>query len=135
MNKVAAKEKIILFTCNWHAFNSLEAAGMSNLAYSPALVPIRISCIGRITPGIILKAFEGGAAGVCLVGCPEGECRYQNGNLEAQGVFEESQNLLRLLGYNEKLLQYYLISAGDGESFQKNIDQLVKEIQTNRKTR
>ena len=129
MNKTAAKEKIILFTCNWHAFSSLETAGKTNLMYTPALVPIRISCLGRITSGIILKAFEGGAAGVCLLGCPEGECRYQNGNQEAREVFEESRNLLRLLGYNEKLLQYHLISAGDGESFQENIDDLVKNIQ------
>ena len=134
MNKVAAKQKIILFTCNWHAFSSLEAAGKNNLVYSPALIPIRISCLGRITPGIILKAFEGGAAGVCLIGCPEGECRYQNGNQEAREVFEESRTLLMLLGYNENLLQYHLISAGDGESFQKNMDQLVKNIQDNRKT-
>ena len=129
MNKTAAKEKIILFTCNWHAFSSLETAGKTNLMYTPALVPIRISCLGRITSGIILKAFEGGAAGVCLLGCPEGECRYQNGNQEAREVFEEGRNLLRLLGYNEKLLQYHLISAGDGESFQENIDDLVKNIQ------
>ena len=135
MNKVAAKQKIILFTCNWHAFSSLEAAGKNNLVYSPALVPIRISCLGRITSGIILKAFEGGAAGVCLIGCPEGECCYQNGNQEAREVFEESRTLLRLLGYNENLLQYHLVSAGDGESFQENIDQLVKNIQDNRKTR
>ena len=134
MNKANAKEKIILFTCNWHAFSSLETAGKKTLVYTPALVSIRISCLGRITSGIILKAFEGGAAGVCLVGCPEGECRYQNGNQEAREVFEESRNLLRLLGYNENLLQYHLISAGDGESFQVNIDHLVKNIQENRKT-
>lgn len=134
MNKVAALEKIILFTCNWHAYSSLEAAGKRRLVYSPALVPIRISCLGRITSAIILKAFEGGAAGVCLVGCPEGECRYQNGNEEARKVFEESRQLLRLLGYNQNLLQYELISAGDGESFQTHIDLLVKNIQENRKT-
>ena len=135
MNKVAANQKIILFTCNWHAFSSLDTAGKNNLVYSPALVPIRVSCLGRITPGIILKAFEGGAAGVCLIGCPEGECRYQNGNQEARDVFEESRTLLRLLGYNENLLQYHLISVGDGESFQKNVNKLVKTIQENRKTR
>jgi coenzyme F420-reducing hydrogenase delta subunit len=135
MTDTGVKEKIILFTCNWHAFSSLEAAGKGNLAYSPALVPIRISCLGRITTGIILKAFEGGAAGVCLVGCPEGECRYQNGNIEAREVFKESKELLRLLGYNENLLQYHLVSAGDGDGFQKNIEQLVKNIQDDRITR
>lgn len=133
MNKVAKKEKIILFTCNWHAFSSLEAAGINNLSFSPALIPVRLSCLGRITPGIILKAFEGGAAGVCLVGCPEGECRYQNGNQEARRVYQESRDLLRLLGYNENLLQYHLVNAGDGKSFQKYVKQLVAVIQENGK--
>ncbi len=133
MKKVAQKEKIILFTCNWHAFSSLEAIGINNLSYSPALIPIRLSCLGRITPGIILKAFEGGAAGVCLVGCPEGECRYQNGNQEARQVYEESRDLLRLLGYNENLLQYHLVTAGDGKSLQNNVEQLVAVIQENGK--
>ena len=133
MKKVAQKEKIILFTCNWHAFSSLEAIGINNLTYSPALIPIRLSCLGRITPGIILKAFEGGAAGVCLVGCPEGECRYQNGNQEAREVYEESRDLLRIVGYNENLLQYYLVNAGDGMSLQNNIEQLVTDIHENGK--
>ncbi len=133
MKKVAQKEKIILFTCNWHAFSSLEAIGINNLTYSPALIPIRLSCLGRITPGIILKAFEGGAAGVCLVGCPEGECRYQNGNQEAREVYEESRDLLRIVGYNENLLQYYLVNAGDGMSLQNNIEQLVADIHENGK--
>jgi coenzyme F420-reducing hydrogenase delta subunit len=135
MKNTAAKEKIILFTCNWHAFSSLEAAGKENLGYSPALIPIRISCLGRITPGIILKAFEGGAAGVCLVGCPEGDCRYQNGNREAFGIYQESKKLLGLLGFNIDLLQFHQNEAGDGESFQKQIEQLLKYIQEDRKTR
>ena len=135
MNKTVEREKIILFTCNWHAFSSFEAAGIDNLPYSPSIMPIRISCLGRITPGIILKAFEGGAAGVCLVGCPQGECRYHHGNQEAFKVYEESKNLLRLLGYNEDLLQYQLITAGDGKEFQANVEQIVQLIQENRKTR
>jgi len=135
MKKTVEKERIILFTCNWHAFSSFEAAGIDNLPYSPSVMPVRISCLGRITPGIILKAFEGGAAGVCLVGCPQGECRYQNGNQEAFGVFEESKRLLRLLGYNEDLLQYKLITAGDGKEFQAHVEHIVRIIQEKRNIR
>ena len=135
MKNTAAKQKIILFTCNWHAFSSLEAAGKENLGYSPAVIPIRISCLGRITPGIILKAFEGGAAGVCLVGCPDGECRYQTGNREAYGIYQESKKLLELLGINKDFLQFHQTEAGDGENFQKQIEQLVMLIQEDKKTR
>jgi len=134
MTKIRSKQKILVFTCNWHAYSSLETAGINRLAYSTSIIPIRISCLGRITPGIILKAFEGGASGVCLVGCPEEECRYQNGNKKAREVFIETRNILKLLGYNEKLLQYQLIMAGDGEGFVKNLDLLVKTIKENQVT-
>ncbi len=53
--------KIILFTCNWNAYSGLEAAGAEKIPYSPTVYPIRLACLGRITPGIILKAFENGA--------------------------------------------------------------------------
>ncbi len=132
MSKNGKAEKIIVFTCNWHAYSSLEAAGVSGHGYTN-LIPIRISCLGRITPGLILKAFEGGAGGVCLAGCPEGTCRYQNGNLEAQKVFQESKELIRLLGFDANQLIYTLLPAGDGVAFINQLEELVKIVERRRK--
>lgn len=129
MSKNGKSRKIIIFTCNWHAYSSLEDAGISGQSYSSGLIPIRISCLGRITPGLILKAFEGGADAVCLAGCPEGACRYQNGNIEAWKIYKESKELIKLLGYNEELLTYTLLPAGDGETFVKEMDALVQIIE------
>ena len=122
MSKLKTKQKVILFTCNWHAYSCLEAVGREGLSYSPAVVPIRLSCLGRISPGIILKAFEGGAAGVLLLGCPEDHCRYETGNLEAHKVVEETRSLLKLLGFDEKVLEYQLLPA---ESSQEYLDILT----------
>ena len=132
MNISGKKQKVIVFTCNWQAYSSLEAAGIEGLGYSASVIPIRLSCLGRLSPGIILKAFEGGAAGVCLVGCAEGECRYQNGNIEAREVFKEARNLLKLLGTNENLLQYHLINAGNGSDYVNIMDSLMKTIEKDR---
>ena len=82
--------KVVVFTCNWKGYSGLESAGAEHLAYPPMLLPLRVTCIGQITPGIILKAFEGGAQGVLLLSCPPEECRYEFGNRHAEGVFAEA---------------------------------------------
>jgi len=91
--------------------------------------PIRISCLGRITPGIILKAFEKGAAGVYLLGCLEGECHYETGSQQIKQVFLETRNLLKLLGYQDNQFQLDFVAAGNGRSFVERIQRFVKAIE------
>ena len=81
---------------------------------------------------MILKAFQNGAAGVLLVGCPEGQCRYETGNLEAQSVFEETKLLLKLLGYNENRLEYQLLPAEMGEKFSEVLNSFLNRLQNGR---
>ncbi len=121
--------KIILFTCNWNAYSSLEAAGTEKMSYSPTVYPIRLSCLGRITPGIILKAFEKGADGVYMLGCSESECHYQTGSHQVEEVYLESRNLLTLLGYGKNQLQLDFIPTGDGASFVEKVENFVNGIQ------
>jgi coenzyme F420-reducing hydrogenase delta subunit len=123
--------KIILFTCNWNAYSGLEAAGAEKRSYSTSVHPIRISCLGRITPGIILKAFEKGAKGVYLLGCLEGECHYETGSQQIKQVFLETRNLLKLLGYQDNQFQMDFVAAGNGKSFVENIQRFVKGIEEN----
>lgn len=133
MSKVKTRQKVILFTCNWHAYSSMEAVARDGISYSTAVVPIRLSCLGRISPGIILKAFEGGAAGVLLLGCPEGQCRYQTGNLEAYKVIEETRSLLNLLGYDKNRLEYQLLPAENGEIYLEVLNRFLERLQNGRK--
>jgi F420-non-reducing hydrogenase iron-sulfur subunit len=109
--------KIVVFTCNWNAYSGLESAGTEHLAYPPNVRPIKVMCLGRLTPGLILKAFEKGAAGVLLLGCPPGECHYEFGNRHAQEVFDRAKEMATLLGYRDKQLQLDWIMAGEGQSF------------------
>ncbi|MCJ7716427.1 MAG: hydrogenase iron-sulfur subunit [Anaerolineales bacterium] len=129
MKKEKKNSKIILFTCNWNAYSGLEAAGAEKVFYSPNIYPIRLACLGGITPGIILKAFENGASGVLLLGCSDGECQYETGNKLVADVFQESKNLLNLLGYNDNQFQLDYIDAGDGKSFKEIIQNFSKGIE------
>ena len=134
MNTLRTRQKVILFTCSWHAYSCQEEVGRLGKPQTTAVIPIRLSCLGRISPGIILKAFENGAAGVLLLGCPEGHCRYESGNLEARKVVEETKSILKLLGYEECQLDYQLLPAENPDQYLEVLHSFMTRIQDSRVT-
>ena len=118
-------DKVLVFTCNWNAYRGLESAGVNHQAYSAAIHPLKVMCLGRLGPGIILKAFEYGAAGVLLLGCPPEECHYDFGNRRAEEMFAVASDLIRVLGYSKKRLQMDRVTAGDGETWVGKVQSFV----------
>ena len=115
-------KKVIVFTCNWKAYSALESAGVERLSYSPGVHPLKVMCLGQLSSGIILKAFEKGADGVLLLGCPSGECHFEFGNRRAEDVFKETQGLITLLGYRPEQLVLDWLGTGDGKAFVAKIE-------------
>ena len=115
----------MVFTCNWNAYHGLETAGVNHQTYSAAIHPLKVMCLGRLGPGIILKAFEHGAAGVLLLGCPPGECHYDFGNRRAEEMFAVASDLIHVLGYTNKRLQMDRVTAGDGETWVEKVQSFV----------
>jgi F420-non-reducing hydrogenase iron-sulfur subunit len=124
--------KVVVLTCNWNAYNGLETAGAQRLAYSPAIRPLKVMCLGRLNPGIILKAFEKGADGVLLLGCPPGECHYEFGNRQAEEVLAEARSMAALLGYRDEQLKLDWIAAGQGETFAQKVQDFVEGLDRDR---
>jgi coenzyme F420-reducing hydrogenase delta subunit len=120
---------LIVFTCNWNAYNSLERAGVQRLNYSPVIFPIKVTCLGQISPGLILKALQKGAAGVLLLGCPEGECHFEFGNRHAKEVFAETKRMAKLLGYPDEQLSLDWIAAGEGEAFVDKVRTMMTALE------
>jgi len=110
------KQKAVVFTCNWTAYRGLDAAGRQHASYVPWVYPLKVMCLGRLSPGIILKAFQLGADGVLLLGCSPDECYYTFGNQRAQETFELTRRLMQLLGHSNKSLVMDQIAADDAES-------------------
>ena len=128
MSAANITKKILLVTCNWHAYHSLESAGIDKKEYSAGVYPLRLPCLGRVTPGIILKAFEKGADGVYLLGCPEGRCQYQTGSEQVEQVFLETQQIIKLLGFNENQLGLDFIQAGESDQIVGCIQHFIEGI-------
>jgi len=120
--------RIIVYTCNWSAYSGLEAAGSQGLSYPANVHPIRVMCLGRLHPGLILKALELGAAGVLLLGCPPGECHYGSGNTRAEELFQQTLELARVLGIAEERLKLDWVAAGQGLDFVQQVRQFAEQV-------
>jgi len=117
---------IIVYTCNWDAYSGLEKAGFEHLAYPASVYPLKVSCLGRLHPGLVLRAFELGADGVLLLGCPPDQCHYDFGNKRAQELFAETAALAHLLGIGEERLRLDWVAAGDGQGFVQKVSRFAE---------
>ncbi|MBN1316809.1 MAG: hydrogenase iron-sulfur subunit [Anaerolineales bacterium] len=120
---------IIVYTCNWNAYSGLEAAGSEGVSYPASIHPVRVVCLARMHPGLILKSFEMGAAGVMMMGCPPGKCHYGHETEMIEQVFKEAQELIRVLGIDQKRLKLDWIEAEHGRDFADKVREFASSIQ------
>ena len=123
-----APNKVILFICNWNAYSGLETSGAQRLSYPAGVFPLKVTCLGQIDPGIILKAFENGADGVLMLGCPPDQCHYEFGNRRAEEVYAQAKELVKVSGYSDSQLQLDWVSAGEGQGFADKVKKFVAGI-------
>jgi len=117
-----AAPQVVVITCNWGAYSALETAGKGHLAYNASTRPIKVMCIGQLSPGSILKPFEKGADGVLLLGCPPGECHYGFGNRREEEMFAQASAIAAQLGIGPQRLRLDWVGAGAGESFVEKVE-------------
>lgn len=94
------------------------------LSYPTSIKIIRVPCTGKVDVIHILRAFEKGADGVCVIGCMEGSCQYQSGNFRARKRVEQAQKILDTIGIGGERAKMYNLSSGEGTLFA----QYAKEI-------
>jgi F420-non-reducing hydrogenase iron-sulfur subunit len=83
-----------------------------------------VPCSGRIEPLHLLRALESGADKVYVVTCPEGACRYREGNIRAKKRLAYAQGLIEEVGLERDCLELIHVAAGTTT----NIDQLARKF-------
>jgi coenzyme F420-reducing hydrogenase delta subunit len=83
-----------------------------------------LPCSGRIDPLHLMRALESGADKIYLITCPEGACRYQEGNIRAQKRITYVQELIEEIGIEPERLE--LIITPEGNSV--TIDAMARQL-------
>lgn len=120
--------RVVIFTCNWNAHESLQEAGKRHLHFPFGVRPLKVDCLGQVSASLVLKAFEKGADGVMLLGCSPEECHYEFGSRRAAELFEEVRKLAMLLGFAEQQLEFHQVHAGEGESLIEKVRDFVERL-------
>ncbi|MFO8009990.1 MAG: hydrogenase iron-sulfur subunit [Dehalococcoidia bacterium] len=123
--------RIIGFICNWSAYSGLEMAGVNHREYPSSVHFIRLMCLGRVHDGLILKAFEAGADGVLLLGCPAGNCHYEFGIDRVKESLNRIGKMMRLLGLGARRIRLVEVPAGDDKLVAREItafDQKIRNL-------
>lgn len=96
--------------------------------YPDAIRIIRIPCTGKVDIIHLLRALEKGADGAYVVGCLEGDCRFENGNLRARKRVEHAQEILDKIGIGGERVQMYNLSSGEGPRFAEVANEMTQKI-------
>ena len=116
--------RITLFHCI-NAFGDAAALGLSNKD-SCKIKTIEMACSSMVKDVFLLRAFEAGADGVIVLVCPEGQCRYLEGNLRAKKRIGWVQHLLDEIGLDGRRL--VLENVAPGDAVNQTVDHAVKNL-------
>ncbi len=96
--------------------------------YPTSIKIVRVPCAGKVDVIHILRAFEKGADGVCVIGCLEGDCHFKSGNFRARKRVEQVQKILDAVGIGGDRAQMFNLSAGDAPLFAKYANEMHEKI-------
>lgn len=120
------KIKITVFHCI-NTFNDATTIPQSD-DDEIELAFIKLPCSSMVRDVFILRAFEAGADAVIVLVCPEGACRYVEGNLRAKRRVQRVQSLLDEIGLGSRRLSLFNVDPGDHKSILRIMQDMRTEI-------
>lgn len=122
--------KIVAFLCTWCSYTGADTAGIARLKSPANIRAVRVPCSGRVSPELILRAFDGGADGVLVLGCHIGECHYDTGNHRAAKRIPILKSLLTFVGLEPERLRLDWVSASEGERFARITNEFAAAVRS-----
>jgi len=98
------------------------------LEYPSNVKIIRVPCTGKVDVMYLLRAIQKGADGVYCVGCLEGACHYNEGNLRCRERVEHARMLLDEIGIEGDRIRMYNLSSGEGPTFAAYAKEMTENI-------
>ncbi len=98
------------------------------LSYPTNLKIIRVPCTGKVDVIHLLKAIEKGADGACVIGCMEGECLYQKGNIRAKKRVEQARKVLESIGFEPDRVRMFNLSSSEGPKFAQYANEMTEQV-------
>jgi len=87
-----------------------------------------VMCSGRVDPLFVIEAFKAGADAVMVGGCKLGECKYNEGNLQALVMGELIWALMELIGLNRERFKLEWVSSAEPAKLVEDMKEFMLKI-------
>lgn len=122
------KPVLALFYCqNTHASGEDERQALEQ-KYGGSLRLFPIPCSGRLEPLHLLKALEDFADAGYVITCPEGACRYFEGNLRAKKRVDRTKEMIRSIGLEEERIGIIMSSKASPKPLKDLADTIMDSL-------
>jgi coenzyme F420-reducing hydrogenase delta subunit len=98
------------------------------LNYPSNVKIILVPCTGKVDVIHMLRAIQQGADGVYCVGCLEGACHYNAGNLRCRERVEHVRSLLKEIGLEPERVRMYNLSSSEAPTFAAYAKEMTENI-------
>ena len=120
--------QILAYCCHYCAYAAADLAGVLRLRYPAEAKLMELPCTGRLDLLEVLHAFEAGADGIMVAGCLEGDCHFQQGNLNARRRVERVKGLLQTIGLEADRIRMFNLSSAMGVQFAEAAAEMTEQI-------
>jgi F420-non-reducing hydrogenase iron-sulfur subunit len=133
VNTMSFTPDIQIFCCHYTSQQAIaEGTGGLDADGFPTNATInRLVCSGKLRVSTILKAFEDGADGVCVVGCPDNECHNLLGSQRAAHRVKAVKKALTELGVEGERIEMFHLPRGFHPEFvqaARLMDERVRDL-------
>ncbi len=109
--------EITAFYCIYCGYMAADTAGALEIQYPANIKFVRLPCTGKTDIRYLLEAFEQGADGVYVVGCPLGNCHHVRGNERGHARLKRARNILDEIGLGGDRLDMFFMSGSQAQAF------------------
>ncbi len=75
-----------------------------------------------------MEAFLNGADGVAIISCHEGECNFENANMNTNKHVKSLKKIFEHIGINPDRIQQYFCAAAEVENFVASVEDITKKV-------
>jgi F420-non-reducing hydrogenase iron-sulfur subunit len=124
MDQKSVRSNIRIFFCQQIDAQQDVNRRVIEKEFGPQIMFFPLPCSGRIESLHLVRALESGADKVFLITCPEGACRFREGNFRARKRLAFAQGLIEEIGFKRERLELIILPAGT----KTTIDKLAREL-------
>ncbi|MFX1520846.1 MAG: hydrogenase iron-sulfur subunit [Promethearchaeota archaeon] len=125
----STEKKVIAFLCDECAYGTADEAGFMGLQYDPSIYIVRVPCISRVDPQLVLSTLQEGADGVLIIGCLKERCHFLKGSEIGDLRVNLLQLLLNQMGINERRVQMHFVDCAEVNVFIRAVSEMTKTLE------